>query len=466
MGRLRSMSLSPAFIWNAVAIALGAVGGVLLLWAIFWDRARGRLRCPKCWYDMRGAVEANTAGPWTCPECGRVTRTEGRLRKARRRKKRATLGTALLLAALVILRRGELAPIWPRHVPRIVLFVSARQLDFNTAHVEKEIDRRMWEGDGVVVISRWPELGRLERRAAKVADAAPGSIYGLDPAGYPVYHVADMDSYVAPVPVPLAGDPEAIVRAAQLQDFSALELARAGYVGRSPFVANDDQGIVSISEAAPRLDLDGDGDLDCLLMAEQGRSSTTVITLLRHGVGWSYAGEFAIPKGRYADEETRIVSIGGHPYLLAQDDMVTGSGVYEGRLLFHDLRDPGGASPFALPSRGILYGWAQPIDHEWSVDLVLDQRTEAGEPAAFSAAYRVAYVKSDIESTSPFARLDAPPPVSWRVRYAMDEASGRFRAVSWEWTCEPKPRYAGATPPMIGGSANVDRFERFHAERR
>jgi hypothetical protein len=160
------------------------------------------------------------------------------------------------------------------------------------------------------------------------------------------------------------------------------------------------------------------------------------------------------------------VSIAGHPFLIAQDDMVTGSGVYAGRLLFHDLRDPGGASAFALPSRGHLYGWAQPIDHEWTVDLVFDEDSAADAPAAITAVYRVEYVKSDIDGTSPVAQLDPPPPVSWRVRYAWDDLTGRFRATDWEWTCTPKPRYAGGTPPMIGGSPDADRFERFHAERR
>lgn len=459
------MSLSPAFIWNVVAIALGVIGGVVFLWEMFWDRARGRLRCPKCWYDMRGAVEAKQEPPWMCSECGRSCGDRVALARARRRPLLAIIGMIGVLAGLMILLHGPLAPIWPRYVPRIVLFVAARHLGINTVHVDSEIQRRMWEGDGVVMISRWPELTRLERRAAKVASAAPGSIYGLDPAGYPAYHVADMGSFAAPVPVPLADDPDAIVRAARMQDFSALERARARYIERDPFVANDDRGLIVISESLPQLDLDGDGDLDCLLLAERERSSTTVITLLRDAEGWSYAGEFSKPMGRYASEQTRAVSIAGHPFLLAQDDMVTGSGVYEGRVLFHDLRDPAGASPFAIPSRGHLYGWAEAIDHEWMVDLIFDQHTEADTPVAFSAEYRVAYVKSDVDGTSPFARLDAPPPVSWRVRYAWDVASGRFRATGWEWTCTSKPRYAGATPPMIGGSADVDRFEKFHAER-
>jgi hypothetical protein len=29
-------------------------GGWLFAWALFWDRSRGRRRCPKCWYDLRG----------------------------------------------------------------------------------------------------------------------------------------------------------------------------------------------------------------------------------------------------------------------------------------------------------------------------------------------------------------------------------------------------------------------------
>lgn len=41
-------------------------GGVVLLGrALLWDRARGRRRCPKCWYDMSGVDSLR------CPECGR-----------------------------------------------------------------------------------------------------------------------------------------------------------------------------------------------------------------------------------------------------------------------------------------------------------------------------------------------------------------------------------------------------------
>jgi hypothetical protein len=34
--------------------ALALAGLWLQYWSLFADRARGRRRCPKCWYDMSG----------------------------------------------------------------------------------------------------------------------------------------------------------------------------------------------------------------------------------------------------------------------------------------------------------------------------------------------------------------------------------------------------------------------------
>ncbi|MBX3363036.1 MAG: hypothetical protein KF705_16565 [Phycisphaeraceae bacterium] len=117
------MSLSPTLIWNAVAIALGEIGGALFLWAMFWDKPRGRLRCPKCWYDMKGAVEAKAEGPWTCSECGRVSRTERRLRRTKKRKLIATLATTLILLVLYgwTTRDRVIARGWIGAVPTMVL---------------------------------------------------------------------------------------------------------------------------------------------------------------------------------------------------------------------------------------------------------------------------------------------------------------------------------------------------------
>jgi len=67
-------------LWAPAALGVGAlVTLILLAWALPGDRARGRRRCPKCWYDMAG-----TPG-LVCPECGKDARREARLGRARRR---------------------------------------------------------------------------------------------------------------------------------------------------------------------------------------------------------------------------------------------------------------------------------------------------------------------------------------------------------------------------------------------
>jgi hypothetical protein len=75
---------------------MAVAGVVLAAWALFWDRPRGRPRCPKCWYDMAGAIG------FICPECGHDARRDRRLFKTRRRLAWAAAGLALLPAAAVL----------------------------------------------------------------------------------------------------------------------------------------------------------------------------------------------------------------------------------------------------------------------------------------------------------------------------------------------------------------------------
>ncbi len=69
-----------------VGVSLCA-GAALLGWALFKDRARGRKRCPKCWYDMSAAapVESAPVVTYRCPECGALARGEAALLRTRRR---------------------------------------------------------------------------------------------------------------------------------------------------------------------------------------------------------------------------------------------------------------------------------------------------------------------------------------------------------------------------------------------
>jgi len=87
--------LFPTIAWTLAAIALA-----LLAWALFWDRARGRKRCPKCWYDMGGA-SPDEDGAFTCPECGRSIKTPRHLARTRRRWRFAALAVVLAIGASV-----------------------------------------------------------------------------------------------------------------------------------------------------------------------------------------------------------------------------------------------------------------------------------------------------------------------------------------------------------------------------
>jgi len=130
------------WLWLAAGAGLAVAALVLLVWALFWDRARGRKRCPKCWYDMQGA-EADNGGAFTCPECGRIIKRERKLRRARRRWRWAIIGLLLLLGAPAlpywhnIKVRG-----WPEAAPTAYLiWLLHDDLDGNSPFW-KEIDRR------------------------------------------------------------------------------------------------------------------------------------------------------------------------------------------------------------------------------------------------------------------------------------------------------------------------------------
>jgi hypothetical protein len=83
--------------WSWVLLVAGAMialsGAGLAVWALFHDRARGRRRCPKCWYDMSGAPPHGMK----CPECGREQMRERRFFRTRRRWRWAGAGAAVIL---------------------------------------------------------------------------------------------------------------------------------------------------------------------------------------------------------------------------------------------------------------------------------------------------------------------------------------------------------------------------------
>lgn len=92
--------MSAAWIWT-LGLGTAALGLAGALWALLWDRPRGRLRCPKCWYDLCGCE-----APALCPECGRTIMTTRQMRRIRRRW-RVVVPTLIVAAAA-----GWVAPVW------------------------------------------------------------------------------------------------------------------------------------------------------------------------------------------------------------------------------------------------------------------------------------------------------------------------------------------------------------------
>jgi len=88
-------------------VCLGAFGLSLLLWALLWDRSRGRRRCPKCNYSM------SAIPTMTCPECGRTAPRESSFFRTRRRWTWAAAG--LCVFAFAVAAAGTAAILGDRH---------------------------------------------------------------------------------------------------------------------------------------------------------------------------------------------------------------------------------------------------------------------------------------------------------------------------------------------------------------
>jgi hypothetical protein len=94
------------WIWTATGWMLAAIGVALFVWALVWDRSRGRRRCPKCWYDMSGTPGRAVDGReiHVCPECGKNIRSVRGLHRTRRRWRGVLAALAILTVAYLAQR--------------------------------------------------------------------------------------------------------------------------------------------------------------------------------------------------------------------------------------------------------------------------------------------------------------------------------------------------------------------------
>lgn len=93
-GRYFPYGVPNHLLWGAAGVGVVCFGIFLGVWAWRGDRSRGRRRCPRCWYDMRGVPVLR------CPECGRDVPDEHCLYQPRRRWRLVPVATVIVLVGL------------------------------------------------------------------------------------------------------------------------------------------------------------------------------------------------------------------------------------------------------------------------------------------------------------------------------------------------------------------------------
>jgi hypothetical protein len=124
------------WVFGVVAVVLGVAGAWLIYWSLLRDRARGRRRCPKCWYDLAGVPGLR------CPECGREARRERSLRRTRRRWRVALLGAVTGALGLVsgLTGRAIATGSWWRAIPEPLFLLVAQVYDDSRGEVWDRVE--------------------------------------------------------------------------------------------------------------------------------------------------------------------------------------------------------------------------------------------------------------------------------------------------------------------------------------
>lgn len=123
------MSISTEAIFHITGYSLAGIGLLVAVWALAVRdvrRSRRGPRCPKCWYDMRGAA----AGGLVCPECGRDAGKAARLFKRRRHWRVVVLGVVVMAMGYGVWTTPRVRKTgWPGAVPTTAIIAALPWLD-------------------------------------------------------------------------------------------------------------------------------------------------------------------------------------------------------------------------------------------------------------------------------------------------------------------------------------------------
>ena len=136
---MMSMTSSGGYEWllTAIGVALAVIGLAVALWAIFFDRSRGRRRCPRCWYDLTGAPGL------LCSECGYVLRSERAFFSTRRRWRWVVVAVLFMLLSGGVMRYKSAQHGWVSLVPATLLVFLMPSLEQDDQDLYDELVRRM-----------------------------------------------------------------------------------------------------------------------------------------------------------------------------------------------------------------------------------------------------------------------------------------------------------------------------------
>ncbi len=241
-------------IWCAGGVML-ILGLVVFIRALVGDRARGRKRCPKCWYDMGGV--SGVAG-LRCPECGKVARAERSLFKTRRRPGRAVLGAALVVLSMVVWRApAAIETGWWSAVPTVGLVTILQFYDTPNGDVFDRLQERLGT-ESEHDMPRW-EQRMLAKACARALRTQPPPV-GVPSAGAPMGiralpvvnagHRAAMDTLIRLGPRARPALPELI---AALDDYSLRDSAIQAITNIGPGAADAVEPISTFIRSSIRM---------------------------------------------------------------------------------------------------------------------------------------------------------------------------------------------------------------------